>query len=77
MNQNKYGKMEQYEISKLLNDSTVSRFVTRKRVKVSGLSNGQYSDNKNLRFKTAILRSDLRDYGDVLIVMIMQNESNN
>ena len=34
--------MEHYNISKLLNDSTVSKFVTRKLVKVNDLSSGQY-----------------------------------
>ena len=48
--------MEQYKISKLLNDLTVN-----------DLSNGQYSINKNIRFKTSMLRSDLCDYSDVYI----------
>ena len=34
--------MEHYNISKLLNDSTVSKLVTRKLVKVNDLSSGQY-----------------------------------
>ena len=54
--------MEHYKISKLLNNSTVSRFVTKKWVKVNDLSSGQYSVNKNVRFKTSMLRSDLCDY---------------
>ena len=37
--------------------------------KTSKLSNGQYSVNKNIRFKTLMLRSDLCDYGDPYIVL--------
>ena len=44
-------KIEHYKISKLLNDSTVSKFVTKKWFEVNGLSIGQYSANKNIRFK--------------------------
>ena len=51
--------MEHYKISKLLNVSTVSRFVTKKWMKVNDWSNGQYSVNKNIRFKTSTLRPDL------------------
>ena len=52
--------MEHYKTSKLLNDSTVSKFVTKKWVKVNDLSSGQYSVNK-------MLRSDLCDYSDAYI----------
>ena len=61
--------MEHYKISKLLNDSTVSKFVIRKWIKINDLSSGQYSGNKNIRFKTSILRSDLYDYDDAYIVV--------
>ena len=43
--------MEHYKIPKLLNDSTVSKFVTKKWIEVKDLSSGQYSGNKNIRFK--------------------------
>ena len=43
--------MEHYKISKLLNDSTVLRFVAKKRVEVNDLSIGWYSANKNIRYK--------------------------
>ena len=59
--------MEHHKISRLLNDLIVSKFVTRKYIKIN-LLNGQYSVNKNVRFKTPILRSDLCDYSDVYIV---------
>ena len=38
--------MEHYKISNLLNDSTVSKFVTRKYTEVKNLSGGQYSVNR-------------------------------
>ena len=50
--------MEHHKISKLLNDPTVSKFVTKKWIKVYDLSSRQYSVNKNVRFKTSMLRSD-------------------
>ena len=61
--------MTHHKISKLLNNSTVSKFVTRKWVEVNDLSNGQYSINKNIRFKTSMQKSDLRDYVDAKIVV--------
>ena len=61
--------MEHYKISKLLNDSTVSKFVTKKWVEGNDLSSGKYSDNKNIRFKTSMLRSNLYDYRDPYIVV--------
>ena len=44
--------MEHYKISKLLNDSPVSKFLTKKLTEVNDLSSDQYSFNKNVRFKT-------------------------
>ena len=61
--------MEHYKIFKLLNDSTVSKFVTKKQIEVDDLSNSQYSVNKNVRFETSILKSYLCDYSDVYIVV--------
>ena len=56
--------MEHYKISKLLNDSSVSKFVTKKWIKVNDLSSGQYSVNKNIRFKSLMLILDLCDFSD-------------
>ena len=36
---------------------------------VNDLSSGQYSVNKNISFKTSMLRSDLCDYSDAHIVV--------
>ena len=43
-------KMEQYKIFKLLNNLSVSKFVTKNGLKINDLSSGQYSVNKNIRF---------------------------
>ena len=61
--------MEHYKISKLLNDSTVSKFVTKKWVEVNDLSSGHYCAGKNITFKTSRLRSNLCDYSDACIVV--------
>ena len=50
--------MEYYKISKLLKDSSVSKFVTKKWIAANDLSSRQYSVDKNIRFKTSMLRSD-------------------
>ena len=72
--------MEHYKISTLLNDSTVSKFVTKKWIEVHDLSSGQYSINKNIRFKTLMLRSDFCDYSDAYVFVketITVEEDNN
>ena len=61
--------MEHHKISKLLNNSTVSKFVTRKWIEVNDLSNGQYSVNRNIRSKTPMLKSGWFDYSDADIVV--------
>ena len=61
--------MEHYKISKLSNDSTVTKFVTKQWVEKNDLSSGQYSVNKNIRFKTSMVRSYLCDYNDACVVV--------
>ena len=61
--------MEHYKISKLLDDSSISKFVTRKWIEVNYLSSNKHSLNKNIRFKTPMLRSDLCDYSDTYILV--------
>ena len=46
----------------------LSKFVTRKYVKVKSLSNA-YNENKSIRFKTPTLRSSLCDYSDAYILV--------
>ena len=47
----------------------VPRFVTKKWVEIYDESDGTYSVNKEIRFKTPMLRSDLCDYNDAYIVV--------
>ena len=62
-------KMKHYKIYKLLNNSAVSKFATKKWVEVSDSTSNQCSVNKNIRFRTSILRSDLCDYSDAHILV--------
>ena len=54
---------EDNEMSKQL-----SKFVTREYVRVNSLSN-TYNENKSIRFKTPMLRSNLCDYSDAYILV--------
>ena len=49
-------KMEHHKISKILNDSTVSKFATRKWIEVKYLSGSQYFVNKNINLKTHVVK---------------------
>ena len=62
--------MEYDKINNLLGSESenLSEFITREYVKVNSLSN-TYNENKSMRFKTPMLRSDLSDYVDACIVV--------
>ena len=65
--------MEHDKINNLLlsedNESKqLSKFVTREYVKVNSLSN-TYNENKSIRFKTPMLRSNLCDYSDAYMLV--------
>ena len=62
--------MEYDKINNLLGSESeqLSKFVTRQYVKVNSLSN-MYNENKSIRFKTPMLRSDLCDYADAYILV--------
>ena len=62
--------MEYDKISNLLGSEIekLSKFVTREYVKGNGLFN-TYNENKSIRFKTPMLRSDLCDYPDAYILL--------
>ena len=62
-------KDEHCKVSKLLNNSTVSKFVTKIWNKINNSSSSKYSVNKHIRFKTSLLKSDLRDYSNAYIVV--------
>ena len=62
--------MEYDKVNNLLGGESVnlSKFATRNYVKVNSLSN-TYNENKSIRFKTPMLRSDLCDYADAYILV--------
>ena len=62
--------MEYDKINNLLDSESenLSKFVTREYVRVNSLSN-TYNENKSIRFKTPMLRSDLCDYVDAYILV--------
>ena len=62
--------MEYDKINNLLDGESenLPKFVTRDYVKVNSLSN-TYNENKSIRFKTPMLRSDLCDYADAYILI--------
>ena len=63
-------KMEYDKINNLLGSESenLSKFVTIEYVRVNSLSN-TYNENKSIRFKTPMLRSDLCDYADAYILV--------
>ena len=62
--------MEYDKIHNLLDSESenISKFVTRQYVRVNSLSN-TYNENKSIRFKTPMLRSDLCNYSDAYILV--------
>ena len=62
--------MEYDKINNLLRSekNEMSKFVTRQYAKVNSLSN-TYNENKSIRFKTHMLRSDLCDYSDAYVLI--------
>ena len=66
--------MEYQKITNLLGTTIdeIPRFITKKWVEVhdqSGSADDRYKPNKQIRFKTLMLRSDLCDYSDAHIVV--------
>ena len=63
--------MEYQKIANLLNDESnkPSKFRTRNWVEINDDIRGAYSPNKQIRFKTAMLRSSLCDYNDAYILV--------
>ena len=65
-------KIEFQKIVNFLNtnsDENLPRFVTKKWIEVYDQSGGNYNVNKEIRIKTLMLRSDLRDFNDACIVV--------
>ena len=63
--------MEYQKIANLLNDESnkPSKFRTKNWVEIDDDIRGAYSPNKQIRFKTSMLRSSLCDYSDVYILV--------
>ena len=56
-----YDKINNFLLSENNESEKLSKFVTGEYVIVNSLSN-TYNENKSIRFKTPVLRSDLCDY---------------
>ena len=63
-----YDKINNLLLSEDNESEKLSKFVTREYVRVNSLSN-TYNENKSIRFKTAMLRSNLCDYSDAHILV--------
>ena len=63
-----YDKIINLLLSEDSESQNLSKFVTRQYVKVNSLSN-TYNENKSIRFKTPMLRSDLCDYADAYVLI--------
>ena len=63
--------MEYQKITNVLDTTSknVHRFNTKKWIEVYDQSGGIYNTNKQIKFKTSILQSDLCDYSDAYIVV--------
>ena len=63
-----YDKVNNLLLSEDNESEKLSKFVTREYVRVNSLSN-TYNENKSIRFKTSMLRSNLCDYSDAYILV--------
>ena len=63
-----YDKINNFLLSEDNESEKLSKFVTREYVRVNSLCN-TYNENKSIRFKTPMLRSNLCDYSDAYILV--------
>ena len=63
--------MEYQNIASLLNDESnkPSKFKARNWAEINYEARGTYSPNKQIKFKTSMIRSSLCDYGDAYILV--------
>ena len=63
--------MEYQKITNLLGNITdkVPRLITKKWIEVHNQSGETYNTNKQIRFKTSVLSSDLCDFSDTYLVV--------
>ena len=64
----KYDKINNLLLSEDNESEQLSKFVTREYIRVNSLLDA-YSENKSIRFKTPMLRSNLCDYSDAYILV--------
>ena len=69
-----YDKINNLLLSEDNESEKLSKFVTREYVRVNSLSN-TYNENKSIRFKTPMLRSNLCDYSDVILMLVLKNNA--
>ena len=76
-------KIREYQkIANLLHTTSdnVPKFITKKWIEVHDQSGSSYSINKQIRFETLMLQSDLCDYSDAYIIVkgtiTLQTENN-
>ena len=62
-----YNKINNLLLSEDNESEKLSKFIIRQYVRVNSLSN-TYNENKSIRFKTPMLRSNLCDYSDAYIL---------
>ena len=65
-----YNKINNLLLSEDNESEKFSKFVTREYVRVNSLPNA-YNENKSIRFKTPMLRSNLCDYSDAHILKVL------
>ena len=63
-----YDKINNLLLSEDNKSEKLSTFITRQYIKVNSLSN-TYNENKSIRFKTPMFRSNLCDYSDAYILV--------
>ena len=63
-----YDKINNLLLSEDNENEQLSKFVTRKYIRVNSFSN-TYNENKSIRFKTPMLRSNLCDYSETYILV--------
>ena len=71
--------MEYQKIATLLHDASYkpSKFTTRNWVEINDDTTGAYPPNKQIRFKTEMLRSSLCDYSDAYVLVNRDISVNN
>ena len=64
--------MQYQKIANLIDDNTLnqpSKFKTRNWIEINDEPRGVYNVNSQIKFKTTMLKSSLRDYSDVYILV--------